>query len=123
MARKKRIMVVNDHPEFLDLVVEFLTEEGYEVLALPKHQGAFQQIKEAKPDIVISDLLFGNESYGFTLLDMLYLDPETQSMTLILCTAATEKIREIVPSLAAKGIRWLEKPFTLEALVETLKEV
>ena len=41
MASKKQVTVVNDHPEFLALMAEFLTEEGYEVTAIPKHQGAF----------------------------------------------------------------------------------
>jgi len=49
MARKKHVTVVNDHPEFLALLSEFLDEEGYEVSALPKHQGAFEQIKASCP--------------------------------------------------------------------------
>ena len=53
MARKKHVMVVNDHPEFLALLSEFLDEEGYEVSVLPKHQGAFEQIKASSPDVVI----------------------------------------------------------------------
>ncbi len=123
MATKKRITVVNDYPEFLDLMIEFLEEEGYEVTALPKHQGAFEQIKGSHPDLVICDLIFGNETHGFGLLDMLHLDPETRAIPLILCTAATEKVREIAPSLSAKGIRWLEKPFTIEKLLEEIKHV
>jgi CheY-like chemotaxis protein len=120
MAAKKRITVVNDYPEFLDLMVEFLEEEGYTVTALPKHQGAFEQIKESQPDVVICDLVFGNETAGFGLLDMLHLDPETRGIPLILCTAATDKVREIAPSLSAKGIRWLEKPFTIESLLNSI---
>lgn len=123
MATKTRITVVNDYPEFLDLMVEFLEEEGFVVTALPKHQGAFEQIKGSRPDIVVCDLVFGNETHGFGLLDMLQLDPETRDIPLILCTAATEKVREIAPSLAAKGIRWLEKPFAIEALLDMIKQV
>ena len=37
MPRKKHITIVNDHPEFLSLMTEFLTEEGYEISAIPKH--------------------------------------------------------------------------------------
>jgi CheY-like chemotaxis protein len=123
MAAKKRITVVNDYPEFLDLMVEFLEEEGYEVMALPKHQGAFEQIKESHPHMVICDLVFGNETAGFGLLDMIHLDPQTRDIPLILCTAATDKMREIAPSLAAKGISWLEKPFMIEALTEMIRKV
>lgn len=123
MARKKkRITVVNDYPEFLAMIEELLEEEGYEVTTLPKHQGAFEQIKDSQPDIVICDLVFDNEPMGFALIDMLYLEPKTRAIPIILCTAASEKIREIAPSLDAKGIRWLEKPFAIENLLKQIKE-
>lgn len=119
----KRVTVVNDHPEFLELLVEFLTDEGYEVTALPKHQGAFEQIKASMPDVVICDLLFDSVPAGWALMDMLYLDPTTRAIPLILCTAAGKAIQEAVPSLAAKGIMWLEKPFELETLLTLLARI
>ena len=117
MAANMRVTVVNDHPEFLDLVAEFLGEEGYEVTTIPKHQGAFEQIKASQPDIVICDLIFDNMPAGWALIDMLYLDPNTRAIPIILCSAATRQVQEVVPSLAGKGIQWLEKPFELEALL------
>ena len=51
---------------------------------------------------------------------MLYLDPATRSIPVILCSAATWQVPETVPSLAGKGILWLEKPFELEKLLELL---
>ena len=120
MASKKRVTVVNDSPEFLALLADFLDEEGYEVTTLPKHQDAFEQIKESGPDVVICDLMFGNVPAGWALLDMLHLDPETRAIPLILCSVATKEVQEAVPSLVAKGVLWLEKPFALEKLLELL---
>jgi CheY-like chemotaxis protein len=120
MAKKKRITVVNDHPEFLALLADFLGEEGYEVTTIPKHQGAFEQIKKSRPDVVICDLIFDNMPAGWAVLDMLYLDPETRSIPVILCSAATKHVQEAVPSFVGKGILWLEKPFELEKLLELL---
>ncbi len=123
MAIKKRVTVVNDNADFLALLAEFLGEEDYDVITLPKHQGAFEQIKNTKPDIVICDLMFENVAAGWALLDMLYLDPETRAIPTILCSAATQYVTEIAASLAAKGILWLEKPFELEKLLELLASV
>ena len=123
MAQKKHVMVVNDHPEFLALLADFLGEEGYEVTALPKHQGAFQEIKACKPDVIVCDLIFDSIPAGWALLDMLYLDPETRAIPVILCTAATKHVQETVPSLVSKGILWLEKPFELEKLLEMLEGI
>lgn len=123
MSQKTRVIVVNDSPEFLTLMAEFLTDEGYDVTTLPKHQGAFEQVKAQKPDIVICDLMFGGVQAGWALVDMLFLDPETRSIPLILCSAATRDIQEAAPSLAAKGVMWLEKPFQLEQLLDVLEQV
>jgi CheY-like chemotaxis protein len=120
MTRKKRILVVNDYPDFLTLVTDFLSEEGYEVIPLVKHQGAFEQIKADMPDVVICDLIFDNIPAGWALLDMLYLDPKTRAIPVILCSAATRQVQEAAPSLAGKGIIWLEKPFELETLLNLL---
>lgn len=116
----ERITVVNDQPEFLSLLCDFLGDEGYDVIPIPKHQGAFDQIKQTKPDMVICDLIFGGEASGWHLIDMLYLDPETRAIPLIVCSAATKLIQEAQPSLSAKGIGWLEKPFELERLLELI---
>jgi DNA-binding response OmpR family regulator len=117
MTSKRRIMIVNDYPEFLDMMAEVLEEEGFEVLTLPKHQGAFEQIKAAQPDLVICDLILETAGAGLSLVDMLTLDPQTTGVPVLVCSAATQYIREIAPSLDAKGILWLEKPFTLEQLM------
>jgi CheY-like chemotaxis protein len=98
MSKIKRITVVNDSPEFLELLVELLSDEGYEVTTIPKHQGAFEQIKASQPDLVICDLIFENAAHGWSLIDMLHLSPETNRIPLLLCSAATQQVREIAPS-------------------------
>lgn len=123
MAPKKRVTVVNDHPEFLALVAEFLGEEGYEVTPIPKHQGAFEQIKRSRPEVVICDLIFDNMPAGWALIDMLYLDPATRPIPVILCSAASRQVQEAAPSLAGKGMIWLEKPFELERLLTLLEGI
>jgi twitching motility two-component system response regulator PilH len=119
-AKNIRVVVVNDHQEFLNLMTEFLSDEGYDVISLAKHQGAFETIKELQPDIVVCDLIMDNMPAGWALLDMLHLDPETRPIPVILCTAATRQVQEVAPSLMSKGIQWLEKPFELEALLKML---
>ena len=123
MSHKKKVVVVNDHPEFLALLSEFLGEEGYDVLTIPKHQGAFEQIKNAKPEIIICDLVFDNIPAGWALLDMLYLDPATRAIPVILCSAASRQVQEAAASFAGKGIVWLEKPFELEKLLDLLNGI
>lgn len=121
MNRKKRISVINEHPEYLALMVSLLSKEGYEVTAIPQHQNAFERIKASEPDLVVCDVIVDREAQGFALIDLLYLDPETRSIPFIICSPPTQHVQEIVPSLEAKGIKWLEKPFMIESLVRLIE--
>lgn len=123
MTRKKRIMIINDHPELLNLIVDFLVENNFDVQSIPQYQDAFMQIKKKEPDVVMCDISFDTLIESFALIDMLYLDPETRDIPLIVCALATQHMQEISPSLAAKGISWLEKPFAIEALLELMQKL
>ena len=54
MAR--RIAVVNDDTAFLDLMVELLTEEGYDVHPFKEATTAYQGVRDLRPDVIILDL-------------------------------------------------------------------
>jgi CheY-like chemotaxis protein len=116
----QHIAVVNDQPEFLELMRDFLEMEGYNVLTIAKHQGAFEQIKRSQPNMIICDLVFNNEVAGWALIDMLYFDPETRAIPLVVCSAAVHQIREAQSSLSSKGIKWLEKPVAFEELLDII---
>jgi CheY-like chemotaxis protein len=87
-------------------------------MTAPKHQHAFAQIKELQPDLLICDLVFDGTPAGWALIDMVVLDPTTTELPILLCSAATRQLQEAAGSLDAKGILWLEKPFTLDQLLE-----
>jgi CheY-like chemotaxis protein len=123
MSQRARIALVNDVPEYLQLIVDYLSAEGYEILTIPNHQHAFEQIQESNPDIIICDVTFDNEQRGFALIDMLYLEPKTRDIPFILCASATQRVQEVSPALAAKNITWLEKPFEIEELISLLKRI
>jgi CheY-like chemotaxis protein len=123
MTIRTRITLINDNPEYLQLIVDFLSPENYEIITIPQHQDGFDQILESNPDIIVCDVTFDNEQRGFALIDMLYLDPRTRDIPFILCASATQRVQEVSPSLAAKNITWLEKPFEIEELISLLKRI
>jgi len=123
MARKYRIAVINDYPAFLEMIDEALSDEGYEVLTLAKYQGAFDQIKRWSPDLIVLDLVLGDAQVGWSLLDQLKFDPETSKLPILLCSASTRDVREVAPSLIAKNVDYLEKPFELDTLLHRLTKL
>src|SRR3954467_6055118 len=69
-----RIAVINDDRPFLDLMEQLLQEtEGYAVTTRKEWDGAYEFVKEHRPDLVILDIRIGGEERGWQILQMLTL--------------------------------------------------
>ena len=116
------IMVVNDSMEFLQLMEELLTDEGYSVTLVESGGGTRAAAKQLKPDLVILDVRLPDMS-GFEVLNLLRLDPETQAIPILLCTAAVRDVQAQEPILRERGIPVLFKPFDLDELLRVVREI
>ena len=54
---KKKILVVDDEPDFLEIITTRLTANDYEVVTASNGDEALDRIKTAKPDVVLLDIL------------------------------------------------------------------
>src|SRR5918911_3096238 len=116
-----RLAVINDDTVFLDLMHELLQdEEGYEVLICREWENAYQFVKDHHPDLVILDIRIGGEERGWTILNLLTLDPATRPTPVIVCSAAIQSLHEHQEWLDRFGVRALPKPFDLDTLLETV---
>ncbi len=91
--RPKRIVVINDTPEILDLFRDILEAEGYAVTLYafdPKH---LADIEQAQPDLIILDYMIGGEPLGWQFLQMLKMTRATEQIPVIICTAAVAQIQ------------------------------
>jgi two-component system response regulator VicR len=122
--RRARVAVINDDTAFLDLMRELLEqEEHYEVLICREWDGAYQFVKDHRPDLVIQDIRIGGEEHGWTILNLLTLDPVTRPIPMIVCSAAIQSLHEHQEWLSQYGIRALPKPFDLDTLLNAVEEM
>jgi CheY-like chemotaxis protein len=122
--RRARIAVINDDTTFLELMRQLLEEEeDYEVLVCREWEHVYQFVKTHRPDLVIQDIRIGGEEHGWSILNLLTLDPETRPIPLIVCSAAITSLHEHQDMLSRYGIRALPKPFDLEMLLSMVSEV
>ena len=66
---------------------------------------------------MILDLWLESQEAGGMVLGMLELDPVTQDIPVIVCSAHRDLLEQRAPYLQAKGHRVLTKPFTPEQLL------
>jgi DNA-binding NtrC family response regulator len=122
--RRARIAVINDDTVFLDLMRDLLEEEAdYEVLICKEWDGAYEFVKNHQPDLVIQDITIGGEEHGWTILNLLTLDPKTRPIPTIVCSAAIQSLHEHQDWLTRYGICALPKPFDLDTLLETIERM
>jgi CheY-like chemotaxis protein len=119
----KHILVINDTQEILELFSVILHDEmGFEVTMDSYRPRILEDIKEIKPDLIISDHVFGEEKIGWQLLQSLKMDRATADIPLIICSAAIKDLKEIEGHLTARDVGVLYKPFDVEELISLVNK-
>jgi CheY-like chemotaxis protein len=102
---------------------ELLNEEGYEVLVRREADNAYGFVKHHHPDLVILDIRMGVEERGWTILNLLTLNPQTRPLPVLVCSAAIESLHEHQPWLDKFCICALPKPFDVNMLLEMVSRM
>ena len=119
----KHILVINDTQEILELFSVILHDEmGFEVTMDSYRPRILEDIKGIKPDLIISDHVFGEEKIGWQLLQSLKMDRATANIPLIICSAAIKDLKEIEGHLTARDVGVLYKPFDVEELISLVNK-
>lgn len=118
MRTKKKVAIIDDSREFVELCKEALEREGYEVLPSVGSLRAYEIVKHGKPDLIMLDIMMPGRS-GWELLDILKMDPETKDIPIIITTA----VRAATARLAGIKHEVLKKPFELDDLLSKVKRL
>jgi CheY-like chemotaxis protein len=116
-----RITVVNDTPEFLELMNEILGREaGFDVSALHGEQVTIDEIAETEPDLLLVDLrLGGGNPTGWDIVLMARVDDRLREIPVIVCSADLQQLQQREEEMSAMAdVHVLAKPFNLDVLEE-----
>ncbi len=116
----KRVMIVDDVPANLKALSDALEPEGYRIIAAPDGATALRIVSEAKPDIILLDVMMPGLN-GYETCRELKLDDATVAIPVIFITAQHE-IEDLLKGFQAGAVDYLTKPFAAEevlARVET----
>ncbi len=110
------VLIVNDLPEQLKLMGELLRKAGYSVLTAEDGLQAFSLAKQARPDLVISDVSMPHVN-GLEFCRLLRADSELRSVPILLISAQRKDTESVVAGLRAGADDYLEVPFDSTRLV------
>lgn len=111
------IVVVNDDQQYLALMDELLTEEGYRVIPCTETEHVYDLVRREQPALLILDIRLEHPEAGWRVLEFLRLAPETRRLPVIVCSADRQFLRAKEEQLRAKGCDILEKPFDIDELL------
>src|SRR5437764_14433201 len=115
-------MVINDTQEILELFRQLLEEEaGYQVTLSSFEPRMLDRVKEVKPDLIVSDHVFGEEKIGWQFIQRRKMDRETAHIPGIVCSGAIKELKEMEGYLTEKGIGVLYKPFDIDELLRLVE--
>ncbi|MCV0402943.1 MAG: response regulator [Chloroflexi bacterium] len=116
-ATRPRISVINDNPDFLELMSAILDEDaGYEVSLFNGEETTIAEIGASRPDLIIVDLLLGGAS-GWEIVTLARAEDRLAEIPIIVCSADVASLREREAELAAIGnIHVLPKPFGIDQI-------
>lgn len=112
------IAVVNNDTEFLELMQDLLSVEGYKTIICKEGNRAYALVKELQPALVVLDIRMDQPETGWVVLELLRLDPATTNIPVIVCSADAPFLREKAATLHELRCDILEKPFDLETLLD-----
>lgn len=91
MADKKRILLVDDDPDFVEAVKVIVENGGYQVHVAYDGKEGLEAVKEYKPDLIVLDVMMPVMD-GHATCAALKKDPATKEIPVILLTAVADRV-------------------------------
>ena len=117
---RRNILVIDDNPQNLRLLVGMLSEKGYRVRPAPNGALALRSVRSILPDLILLDIKMP-EMDGYEVCGHLKADEKTRDVPVIFISALDETVDK-VKAFDAGGVDYITKPFQRQevlARVET----
>ena len=120
-----RITVVNDNEQFLALMHDLLSQEGYDVQVIDGDTATIEAIAATDPDLIVIDLRLGAEApSGWDILLMARAHDALREVPVVLCSADLVELRSRADEMVSiADVHVLEKPFRIEEAEELVRRL
>ncbi len=117
----RTILVVDDEPEIVTIVRDYLDRAGFRVLIATDGMSALRLARSEQPDLLILDLMLPQMD-GLDVARALRSDPCTRSLPIIMLTARVEETDRLI-GLELGADDYITKPFSPREVVARVRAV
>ncbi|MDX9785303.1 MAG: response regulator [Desulfobacterales bacterium] len=126
MAEKKRILVVDDEPDFASIVQGNLEKEGFAVEVAYNGNEGIEKVKANPPDAIVLDVMMP-EKDGYEMCAELKRDAKYSDIPILMLTAVASHISSTRYShhggMSMEADDYLPKPASAADITESIKRL
>lgn len=126
MSEAKRILVVDDEPDFAAIVQDNLKKEGFAVEVAYDGVEALEKVKANPPDAIILDVMMP-EKDGYAVCAELKADEKYRDIPIVMLTAVADHVSSTSYShhdgLSMEADDYLPKPASAEEISARVKDL
>jgi two-component system KDP operon response regulator KdpE len=120
LGQLAKVLVVDDEPNVLRSLVQYLTIEDFEVETASNGEEALEKVQSFCPELILLDVMMPGMD-GFEVLDKVKEMPGHNNTPVIMLTAKDQS-SDVLKGYQSGATSYLVKPFNLDELVETINQ-
>ena len=105
----ERILIVDDTPANIQMLMAILKKEGYQLSAATNGRQALEVIEKVAPDLVLMDVVMPDMD-GYAACERIKASPRWRDLPIVFLTAKTD-IADIVRGFEVGAVDYVGKPF------------
>jgi two-component system alkaline phosphatase synthesis response regulator PhoP len=126
MSEKKRILVVDDEPDFCSIVQANLEKEGFEVEVAYDGVEGIKKVKANPPDAIVLDVIMP-EKDGYEVCAEIKADEKYADIPVLMLTAVASRVSSTHYShregMSMEAEDYLPKPASAQQILESVKRL
>jgi two-component system alkaline phosphatase synthesis response regulator PhoP len=123
---KKRILIVDDEPDFSMIVQTYLEKEGFATEVAYNGVEGFEKIKANPPDAIVLDVMMP-EMDGYELCALLKKESAYANIPIVLLTAVADRVTSTKYShydgMSTEADDYLPKPASADDITQSVKRL
>ena len=119
MQDKAQILVVDDVPANLEVMIETLASESYDIAIAISGERALKRLQTYRPDLILLDVQMPGID-GFETCQQIKADPQLAAIPIIFITALSDT-ESIVKGFSLGAVDYVNKPFRESELLARVK--
>ena len=123
MKQKRRLLIIDDDPDFVDGIKSILVTAGYEVDTAFNPKDGFQALQTGAYDLLLLDIMMSRGAEGIMIARKMGKDRKLREIPVLIITGIREQIAFLFPGQAVHPHfvsmdELLEKPVEPKLLLE-----